>query len=387
MPWTSGTAAGYIDLLDRVRRFAGGFATWTAPGFTGSGPGTMEGIDTYPTSPTETWTITCTDATTPGAEVWSVTGSVSLAQAAATTGVAYDNGIIKFTITGTGYAVNDQFTLAVTQGALSAANQAWTIHRWINPSDAPAERELIMEGPGLAGQDQVFVGSRTVSDVGGDWYNWRVAGMLGYFAAEPWDTQPGKSTDRGVLLSDGSMPYWIVASGRRVIVVARPGTVYQLCYLGLILPYALPGQYGLPLLVGGMSPSTNIRWSSTLSTHHNIVNPEQGAWLRTPGGQWQLLNNAVTTEINTAPVFAINTRAWSTDRLRRAPDGTRPLLPVVLHRASPARDLPGEVDGVFWATGDSATAEDIITINGQGYLLVPDAFRSGLSDYAALELA
>jgi hypothetical protein len=63
----------------------------------------------------QTWTLACTDDSTPGSEVWSVTGSVSGAQAAdATTGVAYssDDGSLDFTITdgSTDFQAGDEFT-------------------------------------------------------------------------------------------------------------------------------------------------------------------------------------------------------------------------------------------------------------------------------------
>ena len=62
----TGTASGHYDLLDKLRRFLAGYATWTTPGYTGTGDGTMTDIDSYPTTPTETWTITCTSEATDG---------------------------------------------------------------------------------------------------------------------------------------------------------------------------------------------------------------------------------------------------------------------------------------------------------------------------------
>jgi len=64
---------------------------------------------------TETWTIECTNADTAGAEVWSVTGSVSGTKEDATTSTDYDNGIIKFKIESgtTDFAVGDKFTIDV----------------------------------------------------------------------------------------------------------------------------------------------------------------------------------------------------------------------------------------------------------------------------------
>lgn len=393
MPWTSGTATDYIDLLDRLRRFACGYATWDPPTFTGTGPGTMEAIDTYPSTPTETWTITCTDATTSGAEVWSVSGSVSGAQASATTGLAYDNGIIRFTITGSGYAVNDEFSLAVTEGALTTAGQAWTEHRWIEPADASGERELIIEGPGLAGQDQVFAGIRTVSNAVSDWFNWRISGLLGYSAAEDWTLQPGKSPERGLLLWQSSIPYWMVVNGRRIICAPRVSSVYELLYLGLLLPYALPDQYGYPFVVGGTFPSAATRWSANGASHSYCIDPSAGSMLvREPAGAWRTFENrdAGGGSDNARMVWpaahTYNVPQNPLDWIRSAGDGTFPLLPVIPHMISPSRQVLGELDGLYWVTGADLSSEDLIQQGGVDHIAWQNIFRTGIADYGAVRL-
>ena len=65
---------------------------------------------------TETWTITCTDASNAGAEIWSVEGSESGSQPSATTGEEYDNNIIKFIIKSgdKSFDTGDKFTIDVT---------------------------------------------------------------------------------------------------------------------------------------------------------------------------------------------------------------------------------------------------------------------------------
>lgn len=60
-------------------------------------------------APEETWTLTCTNHASPGAEIFSVVGSVSGTMASATVGVAYDNGVIAFTLNagGTNFSSNN----------------------------------------------------------------------------------------------------------------------------------------------------------------------------------------------------------------------------------------------------------------------------------------
>ncbi len=79
--------------------------------FTGTGDGTLSGFyANQSTAVAETWTITATTATN-----FTVTGSVSGAQADATVGTVYDNGIISFVITAgaTPFVAADEFTIDV----------------------------------------------------------------------------------------------------------------------------------------------------------------------------------------------------------------------------------------------------------------------------------
>jgi len=69
-------------------------------------------------APTETWTVECTAAGPPA--VFSVVGSVSGAKADATAEVAYDNGLVAFTITASGaaFVVGDDFAFTVEKADL-----------------------------------------------------------------------------------------------------------------------------------------------------------------------------------------------------------------------------------------------------------------------------
>ena len=80
----------------------------TVQGYSGTGNGTMDFPRKYLAAPFEVWTITAINATT-----FSVTGTVSGAQANATVGTLYDNGICIFTLEagGTDFVASDEFTL------------------------------------------------------------------------------------------------------------------------------------------------------------------------------------------------------------------------------------------------------------------------------------
>lgn len=137
MAYETGTATNYLDMINKFRRFITGCGTSGTPGYTGTGNGTLDNFEAKPAAVTETWTLTCTTGGGPGVGVFSVTGSVSGAQASATVGQFYENSFIEFVINDgtTDFVVSDQFTVAVTEGALTTASQEWALNRWNPPVD------------------------------------------------------------------------------------------------------------------------------------------------------------------------------------------------------------------------------------------------------------
>ena len=112
----TGTTNGHLGLLAAILSHATIANVVDIPVATGTGNGTIS----YPTAendaPTETWTLTCTATATDGG-TFSVVGSVSGLQDPAYVGVAYDNGIVAFTISdgSTDFATSDTFEFGVTQ--------------------------------------------------------------------------------------------------------------------------------------------------------------------------------------------------------------------------------------------------------------------------------
>lgn len=107
-------AQGHRDMLDHIRRFATGHGMRGTPTYVGTGNGTITEVSVANATVVEVWTILCVDVTTVGAEVWTVTGSVTgLLAKNAITGVKYDEGIVEFLITagGTNFILLDTFTV------------------------------------------------------------------------------------------------------------------------------------------------------------------------------------------------------------------------------------------------------------------------------------
>lgn len=115
------SASGSGESIFEVVPFSESGANATEPAAgTNTGDGTCGLVTVSVATLTEDWTITCTDDTTEGEEVWSVTGTVSgLQTATATTGVEYtsDNGEVSFTITAgdTAFAAGDEFTFSTVR--------------------------------------------------------------------------------------------------------------------------------------------------------------------------------------------------------------------------------------------------------------------------------
>lgn len=376
---------GYVDntgsegyahwqMLETIRRFACGFGTLAAPTFAGTGNGAMGSRDTYPATVTETWTIKCTSATTAGSEVWSVTGSVSGAKANATTGVAYDNGLIKFTIAagGAAFAVNDTFTLNATQGALSAIGRAWVQLRYLNPNDITQTRELILQGSGLSGTDQIFVGIRTYQSVSADYYNLSVATFKGYVAGNTFATQPGASLLSGIPAHNLRIDYWLRVTGQVITFALKVGTpVYECGQVGRFYQLDVPGQYPQPLVAAGML-------SGESATRYSDVNHSM-PWKGSRANLQMNFNDGVWHQPAAYP--------WSNGTAANAvrdTGGNYHLTPVVMHDNTP--NVYGYLDGIYHITGFNNVVENTLTINGVNYVVIQDVSRTSFGDYFAMEL-
>lgn len=392
MPYTTGTATNYLNLLDRLRRYAAGFGTAAAPVAAGgnTGNGTVTSVDTTPDTVTETWTLTCTAGGPTG--TFSVTGSVSGAQAAATVGTPYSNNFISFTINdgAADFIVGDQFTIATTIGALAAAGQAWEVMRWTGGN------ELILKGPGLSGTEEIFVGLKGYFDSGADYYNWECRGYHGYLAGDLFNAQPGTSRAVYLPLWNSSIPYWFVVNGDRIIVVAKVSTVYELMHLGRLLPYGTPSAFPAPILIAAGTGTQATRWSATADPHSNLTRPRGSG--STSCGVLNHIDNSWLDYTITANSGAFifpwpwqwhSDYAWTEemDYIDVNPDGSYTLEPAIIVQETPSPNLLGEINGIAFVTGQGNAAENTITVGADTWLVVPNIHRSTRDAYCAVKLA
>lgn len=251
-----------------------------------------------------------------------------------------------------------------------AALNGWTVLRY---DTAPENRELILRAPGLSGTEQIFVGLRTYHNVAADYYNLVAAGFSGYVPGNTFDTQPAALLS-GVPAHNQYIDYWMTINGQRLCLALKmaPG-VYESIYLGKMLPYATPGQYPYPLVVGGMfsgTPAT--RYSETT---HSI--PYKGA----RANMCLLFNSGSWLQPECYP--------WNNAHLAGATTQTRdtgggyPLTPIVL---SDAQGLYGELDGIYHISGFNNLVENTLVVGGKTHVVIRDVGRTGFNDYYALRL-
>ena len=341
----------------------------------------------------------------------------------------------------TGTATNYTDLLAKLRTFLTAtlsAPERWTELRYVTSGP----HELILQGPG-SGTDEIIVGIKTIEDGVGDYQNWKLGGFTGYLGGAPFEAQPGYSGEAPgpvhFTLWNSSIPYWFIADGRRVIVVAKISTSYMWCHLGFLNTYASPGQYPYPLLIGGnlawgnTAPpavtSADWRWSYAGVEHANppqnffngFSDPSGGYTgrsqlrLRLASGTWRDLWSGWQSTYDPNLITAIGDRHYNSggsiptwrqlpeasaglsgvwpcctnlDAMEAQIDGgyaTLPLIVMAGARSGDAADLLGEIAGVFQVTG-GPSAEDLLDIGGDDYLVVPNVHRQNRADYVAIKL-
>jgi hypothetical protein len=375
----TGSAANVGALLDALNAFLT-LGHSLDPQYTGTGNGTIGALIGTAASVVETITATATDATH-----FAVVGSVSGSLGVATVGVAFVSAVAHFTITagGVAFIAGDVISFAMTP--------PWSA------LESVASTEYIWSAPGNDGTGNVLVGASRFSDVGGDYDDLRLGGFYGYSSAQTFTTQPGAMTDTILpLLRVGALPYWFIANGRRVVVVVKVSTNYELAYLGLINEYASPSQFPYPLAVGGSMnwaasppPVGDGRWRWSYNGNEHIGFPFGSQTpandipaqlkLRRPDGVWR----------GFAASFGGGGGVWPYGQgalaVRENLDGSYSLIPILLTEDAP--NCFGEPDGVAFVTGYNQVSENTVTINRVQWLVVQNIFRTTEHDYCAVKLA
>lgn len=371
---TGAWALAHYNMLEKIRRFATGYGSIANPGYTGTGNGTMTGMDALPAAVSETWTITCITAAANGG-TFSVVGSVSGAKANAVVGTPYDNGLVQFTINdgSIDFIVGDVFTFDSVQSDVSANNENWEQLLY----DVSAENhKLILKGKGLSGTEEIFVGFRTYHNVSADYYNLAAMVCTGYVPANDFDNQPNVVIS-GIPAHNQRIDYWLTVNAQRIALVIKAGTpVYESTYVGKFLPYARPNQFPYPIVCAGMlSGAAATRFSDTAHSMPYKGN-RANMQMRDLMGVWQ--------QPRCYPYSNESVYLAGTTNSLRDTGGNYHLMPVELFELT--KNLFGALDGIYYITGFDNTVENTVTIDGVTYVVIQDVWRTGFPDYYAIKL-
>lgn len=398
-----GVATSAADLLNRLNTFLTTNGKAFGALFTGTGNGTISAWDGGASSVCETFTITATSSTS-----FSVVGTVS--------------GNVGIATVGTQFTC-PQITFKLNQGSATfASGDAFKINtctKW-TVLNSEVGVEMIWRAPGNDGLRQVYTGARLFSDAGADYYNWRLGGFTGYSSGVAFTAQPGFVGQPGPVLNlwNSATPYWFVANGQRVIVIAKISAVYVSAYLGLINPYVDPGYWPYPLFVGGSmawttepaATSPDWRWSLTgirvASFWRGFPNYGTRSYtggqgrLRLPTGVYIALQNYTAADViaNGGPCSVWPFSCDSADspsrgfqNIRENLDGTYPLLPIFFSSdngtvAGDDVNIWGEFDGIRATTGHGNAAENTITEGSLTYAVFQETYRNEKDCYCAVAL-
>lgn len=403
--------------------------------YTGTGDGTITRLSADTDCITETWTLTAINATT-----FSVTGSVSGAQANATVGTEYNNGFIRFMIRdlpsgGTPFVASDEFVLAATR--LSSGGKTWeclkdsdvrsdfqdVTNGYITGGDhtdentGPFDRRMYLKSTGTGGTDEIFYCISSFHN-STTYFNVEFRNMTSYNSLEPLNNQTGISPKYYMVLNDSaaSNPYYFVGSGRRFIPMVRCTTVYESAYTGWAYPNGAPSEFPDPYVCGACSHNDDTIVSSQGAEHRawfapvgpaasgiNVQTATLGALAR-DGVSWVAFGNYVSASskqttspksivvplfnlggigaiANSGAVRKIGTCYGNTDRIRR---------PVSLFSSYVGfKGCYGDLEGVFHCSGEGLAPEDVLVDvdNHEDYLAWSSTFYTHREAFAAIRLA
>lgn len=301
-------------------------------------------------------------------------------------------------------------------------SQAW-VNVWEHASGP--ESGIVLRGPGLSDQDQVYVGLALINSAPGDSWRMDLWGMTGIINSAVVMTEHINVSHRVSCFFDVNvMDRWFVASGRRFMVVAKMSTVFEACYAGLFLPYGDPTQYPYPLFVGATTSDLNTggnfdtTWRSTAGGHQHfpygafqnsstdyfatamMLDP-MGVWKDIAGQAGDASSSVVMAPrdfgpddlfgygvITTFGAGGVTQLGYETFRYNMGPniDGTYSLLPFTMIQWSPERQVFGVLDGAYNCPGVGNAAENLITVSTVDHLVVQNVFRTGTGEYWAMKL-
>lgn len=287
----------------------------------------------------------------------------------------------------------DRLVAFLQQGSTTPGGPDWELIRQDTADSS------LFRAPGLTDLEEIYIGLSLHPQPDLDVFNLGVWMFRAFNDALGDLEQPGHS---GVVyhpLWDNTTPYWFVANGQRLMIVAKPSTVYTASYVGKFLPYGIPSEYPQPYYVSAPSSTVTRRWSDTSQSHRNFYDPAPHSLIGGPAGVWRQAGNffdsggnesTVTSSIYVHPFNANVGVGQATQfryrELRDNLDGTYSLFPLTFVGNTPELNVYGDLDGAYAVPAFSTASEDTIEIAGDSYLVVQNVFRTTRYYYGAIKL-
>ena len=272
----------------------------------------------------------------------------------------------------------------------------------------------VWQAPGNDGVSEIFCGIHMFMRQDADYYNWELASFDGFATEVPFYQQAGAEVGLFLPLRNASIPYWFINDGRRVIVVAKVNTSYEMAIMGAGLdPYFSPNQLPLPLVLGGTlcfgTPAKQQsyyptwensawRYSNTSANHRMPTHSDPGNPIiygvetrlyqlraRNVDGSWSGYEATKNDAITTAPVtgtaiiwpYRCGVSKWDPNL-----DGSYQLLPVMLCHNAP--NVQGRLSGIRAVSGQGLSAESLLFDGARDWLVLPNITRSDRDDWLAV---
>lgn len=353
------------------------------------------------------------------------------------------------------YSANPANPVSVTGGTGTLATfnltfeaQNWILNRNVASSTAQIrydlnvggggtqlfEREILLQGPGNAGTDEIYIGILEVRDTTAGTFNWALGGFTGFNGTATWEDQPGFShiapneIAAFTPAANASMECWFHVSPRVLKGIIRVGSTYNNFNLGFLNQFGTPAEFPYPLFIEGCSTKWNENIGTTGVQQSGLCDPGStsvsGGNTRGPGGlrfvdgawypirNWNF-NGTSRTDVDEGGIYPCNTISPANSEI---PDSSRivtaiaatrwqaicpstgvpgsashllfpsddsggdltQLIPCHVWLASPALQIGGDLADVFWGTttGNNIVSQDRVIINGVYYRAFQNCNRS-----------
>lgn len=293
--------------------------------------------------------------------------------------------------------------------------EAWSVNA-DSTSGFTVDGDIHFEGVGLAGMDVIPFGIRTRT-LGNRW-DWRLQGYSEYNAGLAFDDQLNAIPTAApfgkpyILVTSptpgsGSITFYFVANGRRVMVLLFEGGITQFMHAGLFRAYgpATPDRYPFPMMIlGSQSHDTNDL--SDVSNQHAfghrtlIAINDLGAvrngfvWSQQFGAWFYDATRASSLGFSgnhfwcTPPTQVFGTSPIDEIRpLGLTEGGERPLHPIeIMANINTVESEIGYIDGLYWGPGLDLPNGTIVTVDGIKHVGFKHVFRTGWAEFSFMRL-